>query len=157
MNDLIFSSWGGQVVDNRGKDLNVFAPVERVQLPEYFRQDEKIKALIGWYGIALRSADVNVVDLCREYMANIHKTSCGKCIPCRTGTGMMSDILNRMCTGAGRPGDLDLLRSLAETVSTSAKCSIGQTGPVAIFGNTVPVCRCADRCAFIRREAGYSF
>lgn len=133
MNDLLFSSWNGMVVDNRGKDLQAYEAVENAQLPENFTQDEKIKALIGWYGIVLRSADVNVVDLCREYMENVHKTSCGKCVPCRTGTGVMSGILKRICAGRGRPEDIDLLQSLAENVSATAKCSVGQTGPIAIL------------------------
>ena len=133
MNDLLFSSWGGQVVDNRGKDVQAFKPAEQAPLPEYFKADQKIKALIGWYGIALRAIDVNVVDLCREYMLSIHKASCGKCVPCRTGTGIMAGTLKRICDGGGQPQDLDRLRMLARTVRATAKCSIGQTGPVAIL------------------------
>jgi len=133
MNDLLFSSWGGQVVDNRGKAAQAFKAAEQAPLPEYFKQDERIKALIGWYGIVLRSGDVNVVDLCREYMAEVHNASCGKCIPCRTGTGIMAGILNRFCDGSGQPQDLDRLRTLSRTVSATAKCSIGQTGPIAIL------------------------
>jgi len=133
MNDLLFSSWGGQVVDNRGKAAQAFKPAGQAPLPEYFKADEKIKALMGWYGIALRSADVNVVDLCREYMLSVHKTSCGKCVPCRTGTGIMAGTLKRICDGGGQPQDLDRLQTLARTVSATAKCSIGQTGPVAIL------------------------
>lgn len=133
MNDLLFSSWGGQVVDNRGKAAQAFKPAEQAPLPEYFKADEKIKALMGWYGIALRSIDVNVVDLCREYMAEVHKASCGKCVPCRTGIGIMAGILQRICDGGGQQQDLDRLQTLARTVSATAKCSIGQTGPVAIL------------------------
>ncbi|MEW6673214.1 MAG: FAD-dependent oxidoreductase [Thermodesulfobacteriota bacterium] len=133
MNDILFSSWGDQVVDNRGRDPQVFKPVQRAPLPEFFRQNEKIKALIGWYGIVLRSAEVNVVDLCREYMAAVHKASCGKCVPCRTGTGIMTRILERICGGSGNPQELERLATLARTVSAAAKCGIGQSGPVAIL------------------------
>ena len=87
MNDILFSSWGGEVVDNRGRAADAFEPVSAVELPEYFKQDEKLKALIGWEGIVLRSDAVNIVDLCRSYMESVHNNSCGKCIPCRTGTG----------------------------------------------------------------------
>ena len=133
MNDLLFSSWGGQVVDNRGKAAQAFKPAELAPLPEYFKADQKIKALMGWYGIALRSGDVNLVDLCREYMLSVHKASCGKCVPCRTGTGLMAGILKRICNGGGELQDLDRLQMLGRTVSATAKCSIGQTGPVAIL------------------------
>ena len=50
MAEILFSSWGGEVVDNRNKDIQDFETVNNLELPEYFRQDESIKALIGWYG-----------------------------------------------------------------------------------------------------------
>ena len=132
MNDILFSSWGGEVVDNRGADAEAFAEVNAVELPQYFKQDETIKALMGWDGIVLRSDTVNIVDLCRSYMESVHSNSCGKCIPCRTGTGVMAGILDRICKGNGRTEDIDTLKSLADTVSTASKCSIGQSGPVAL-------------------------
>ena len=35
--------------------------------------------------------------------------SCGKCTPCREGTGWIEKVLYRMSHGLGRPEDLDLL------------------------------------------------
>ena len=133
MNDIIFSSWGERVVDNRGKDPQSYAPVNTFEMPEYFRQDEKIKGLIGWYGIVLRSEDVDIIDLCRSHMEAVHSNSCGKCIPCRTGTGIMAETLKRICMGNGHMEDLAFLQALAEIVSESSKCSIGQTGPVPLL------------------------
>ncbi|NIR13435.1 MAG: hypothetical protein GWN86_05595, partial [Desulfobacterales bacterium] len=63
MDNILFSSWGGRIVDNRGREPQAYEPVDHVELPEYFKQDEKIKALIGWDGIILRSADVNILEL----------------------------------------------------------------------------------------------
>lgn len=133
MKDLLFSSWQNRVVDNRGKELDAYEPVDNVALPEYFKQDQKIKALIGWYGIILRSPDVNIVDMCRSYMLAVHQQSCGKCIPCRTGTGAMYRIIAGICQGRGQHSDLDLLRTLADNVAATAKCSIGQFGPLPIL------------------------
>lgn len=133
MKDLIFSSWRNQVVDNRGKELDAFEPADNVALPEYFKQDQTLKALIGWYGIILRSPDVNVVDLCRSYMLAVHQQSCGKCIPCRTGTGVMHRIIQGICQGKGQDSDIEMLQTLARTVAGTAKCSIGQFGPAPIL------------------------
>jgi len=133
MSQILFSSWGGEVVDNRGKESQAFLPASHIELPEYFKQDVKIKALIGWYGIVLRSSDVDILDLCRAYMAAIHENSCGKCVPCRTGTGIMADILKRLCDGQGNQEDTDILKGLAEIVSSTSKCSIGQSGPIPIL------------------------
>jgi len=133
MTEICFSSWGGEVVDNRGKALQNYAPLKNVALPEHFKQDEQIKALMGWYGIVLRSETVNVVDLSRSYMEAVRRASCGKCTPCRLGTALMADILARICGGEGRPLDLETLESLAKLVSEASKCHIGQAGPRPIL------------------------
>jgi formate dehydrogenase beta subunit len=133
MPDILFSSWGGKIVDNRGKEIPDFQPVDNVSLPEYFKQDKKIKALMGWYGMVLRSPAVNIVDLCREYMNKVREKSCGKCFLCRVGTGVMADALNRICEGRGEEADRSLLQRLAKSISESSKCNIGQSGPVPVI------------------------
>jgi NADH-quinone oxidoreductase subunit F len=43
--------------------------------------------------------------------------SCGKCTPCREGTGWIEKVLYRMSHGQGRPGDMELLISVSSNVS----------------------------------------
>jgi len=43
--------------------------------------------------------------------------SCGKCTPCREGTGWIEKVLYRMSHGEGRPEDLDLLVSVGGNIS----------------------------------------
>jgi NADH-quinone oxidoreductase subunit F len=43
--------------------------------------------------------------------------SCGKCTPCREGTGWVEKVLYRMSHGLGRPQDLDLLVSVGSNIS----------------------------------------
>ena len=47
MKDILFSSWGGKIIDNRGKDLPDYEAVDHVELPEYFKQDVRSKHLSG--------------------------------------------------------------------------------------------------------------
>jgi hypothetical protein len=75
MTAIVFSSWGGQVVDNRGLDPQAFEPAPLIRLPEFFKPDEKIKGFVGWDGIVLRSADVDVVDLVKTYLEAVHRVS----------------------------------------------------------------------------------
>jgi len=133
MTDILFSSWGNQVVDNRGKKPDDFSPVDSVSLPEHFKQDTEIKAVIGWYGIIIRSADVNIVDLCRGYIDALQQESCGKCFLCRVGTKVMADTLSRICSGSGQESDLQTLTRLSQSISESSKCGIGQSGPVPLL------------------------
>ncbi len=133
MSVIFFSSWGNEIVDNRDKPIEEFAPVNNISLPEYFNKHEEIKAFIGWSGLVLRSTEVNVIDLCREHMNAVQNASCGRCFPCRTGTKVMLDLLNKICKGQGTFEDLANLENLAKSISVSSKCGIGQTGPLPIL------------------------
>ncbi|MBW1865550.1 MAG: hypothetical protein JRI64_07975, partial [Deltaproteobacteria bacterium] len=92
MKDVLFSSWAGEVIDNRdGSDgsttgSNAF---KEIQMPKKLNETDSIRAFMGWDGFVLRSEDVHVVDLCRAYMEAVRNQSCGKCIPCQTGTTVM--------------------------------------------------------------------
>ncbi|MDY7031832.1 MAG: FAD-dependent oxidoreductase [Thermodesulfobacteriota bacterium] len=133
MDDILFSSWGREITDNREKEPDDFKKVEKLSLPEQFTQDENIKALIGWYGIVLRSKDVHIVDLCRAYIQAVQDESCGKCFTCRIGTKVLAEILARICQGKGEQEDMDTIARIAPVVKEGSKCNVGQSGPVPIL------------------------
>ena len=43
--------------------------------------------------------------------------SCGKCTPCREGTGWIEKVLYRMAHGHGRPEDLDLCSTFGNNIA----------------------------------------
>jgi formate dehydrogenase (NADP+) beta subunit len=129
MTDILFSSWGGVVTDNRGKPEAERQAISNLSLPLEFDQERKIKAFIGWDGIALRDPEVDIIDLIRAYLEAVQKESCGKCTPCRVGTRVMATVMNRIADGQSSMEDLDHLKYLGETILKSSKCNLGQTGP----------------------------
>ncbi len=133
MTDILFSSWGGVVTDNRSKPDQEKQPVSNLNLPLEFDKDKGIKAFIGWDGIAIRDPEVDVVDLTRAYLEAVQKESCGKCTPCRVGTRIMATVVNRIADGQGKTEDLEQLKYLGETIRKSSKCNLGQTGPKAVL------------------------
>jgi formate dehydrogenase beta subunit len=133
MSDILFSSWGGVVTDNRGKPEAERQTAPALSLPLEFDKERKIKAFVGWDGIAIRDPEVNIVDMIRAYVEEVQKESCGKCTPCRVGTRIMSSMLSRIASGQGREEDLNQLRSLGETILKSSKCNLGQTGPKPVL------------------------
>jgi formate dehydrogenase beta subunit len=112
MTDILFSSWGGVVTDNRGKPEAERQPVSTLNLPLEFDREKKIKAFIGWDGIVIRDPEVNIVDLIRAYLEAVQKESCGKCTPCRVGTRIMATIMNRIADGQGKNEDLNQSKKL---------------------------------------------
>ena len=133
MTDILFSSWGGVVTDNRGKPEAERHPVATLNLPLEFDKERKIKAFIGWDGMVIRDSEVNVVDLIRAYLEAVQKESCGKCTPCRVGTRVMTTIVNRIADGQGKVEDLKQLKDLGEMIRKSSKCNLGQTGPKPVL------------------------
>ena len=133
MNNLLFSSWGDTIIDNRSRKLNTEDLNFKYNLPQTFRPDEKIKAIIGWNGFMIFADDVNVVELCRGYVKALNEQVCGKCIPCRTGTAFVNQTLDKICDGKGNENDIFLLKAVADTVVKSSKCGIGQTGLIPLL------------------------
>ncbi|MBI5604436.1 MAG: FAD-dependent oxidoreductase [Deltaproteobacteria bacterium] len=135
MTDIVFSSWGGRLVDNRGQDPGTYESPDLFNLPETFKAQEKIKALIGWDGIILRSGALDIVDLCRVYLEALHESSktCGKCNYCTTGYKELLEVIADIQSGEATEEDLEFLKSAAEAVMDSSKCSIGKAGPTPLF------------------------
>ena len=133
MGKILFSSWAGDLVDNRGKPPKECKEAEPAKLPATYEGDERIVGFIGWDGIVLRDERVNIVDMVRAYLKAVQEASCGRCVPCRVGTRVMLEILNRICIGKGKTGDLETLETLAREVQESAKCEVGKSGPIPII------------------------
>jgi len=63
--------------------------------------------------------------------------SCGKCTPCREGTGWIEKVLYRMAHGQGAPSDLAMLLDVGDNISPGLNAPFSQTticplGPSAV-------------------------
>jgi formate dehydrogenase (NADP+) beta subunit len=142
----LFSSWQGELIDNRGKSKEEFSAPKRLKLPEEFATGEPIKALMGWDGIALFDDRVDIVDMCAKYVEAVQKESCGRCLPCRIGTKVILDKLMAISAGQGSKEDIALIKGLASEIKAGSKCQIGQTGLVPLL-HAIEYFRDAfDRC-----------
>lgn len=86
-------------------------------------------SIMGSGGMVVMDENTCVVDIARYFLDFTEKESCGKCVPCRLGTKQMLVILEDITMGKGRPGDIDLLVELSESVKLGALCGLGQTAP----------------------------
>ena len=59
--------------------------------------------------------------------------SCGKCTPCRQGTGWMYEILRRIEAGHGKMEDIETLLDIADNIEGNTICPLGDAAawPVA--------------------------
>jgi len=86
-------------------------------------------AIVGSGGMVVMDETTCMVDMARFFLDFTRKESCGKCIHCRIGTKRMLEILNRICAGQGKDGDIELLEDLGEKIKDGSLCGLGQTAP----------------------------
>ena len=60
--------------------------------------------------------------------------SCGKCTPCREGTRWIFKIMDRITSGAGRDGDIDLLLDVCSQIDGRSYCGLGDAAAWPIVG-----------------------
>jgi bidirectional [NiFe] hydrogenase diaphorase subunit len=70
-----------------------------------------------------------MVDVARYFMEFCMTESCGKCVPCRTGTQQMHGLLDKIAKANAGRDDLALLEELCEVVQATSLCGLGQTAP----------------------------
>jgi ferredoxin len=82
---------------------------------------------MGSGGMIVMEEDNFMVDVARYFIEFLKGESCGKCTPCREGLSKLSDILNRITHGQGKPEDLETMTDLGEILDAGALCALGRT------------------------------
>jgi NADH:ubiquinone oxidoreductase subunit F (NADH-binding)/NAD-dependent dihydropyrimidine dehydrogenase PreA subunit len=92
-------------------------------------------SIMGSGGLIVIDRDTCIVDTARYFLGFTQEESCGKCVPCRVGTGHLVAILDRICAGQGELADLDRLERLAHVIKQSSLCGLGQTAPNPVLSS----------------------
>ncbi|MCC6123493.1 MAG: NAD(P)H-dependent oxidoreductase subunit E [Pirellulales bacterium] len=104
-------------------------PAELAETPIDYEKLAEMGAIMGSGGLVVLDDADCMVDIARYFLRFTQDHSCGKCTFCRIGTRRMLDILDRICEGHGKHGDLELLDELARQVSAGSICGLGRTAP----------------------------
>jgi NADH-quinone oxidoreductase subunit F len=81
-----------------------------------------------------------MVDVARYFTRFLMDESCGKCLPCREGLPLLVKLLDDLCQGRSRPGDVDNLEEAARELAVTALCGLGQSAANPIL-STLRYCR----------------
>ncbi len=104
-------------------------PSELLDLPIDYESLTEAGSMMGSGGMIVLDENTCMVDVARYFLNFTQQESCGKCPPCRLGTKDMVQILNRICKGEGREGDIELLENIGDNVKRGSLCGLGQTAP----------------------------
>src|SRR5579862_4408901 len=82
----------------------------------------EVKTMVGSGGCMVLNETADIVKFAWRTAVFYMNESCGKCTPCREGTRWMVQILERVLAGGGRPGDAELLRTVANQIDGRSFC-----------------------------------
>lgn len=102
-------------------------PSERLDIPLSY------ETVLGSGGVTVFDETRDVIDILSQDMVFLAEESCGKCTPCREGTEVMVEILERLHTGEGVPEDIVALESLSGAMKQAAICGLGQSAPIPVL------------------------
>ena len=104
-------------------------PESYLDSPIDFESLEDAGAMMGSGSLVVVDETTCMVDMARFFLEFCTSESCGKCPPCRVGTFLMLDILNRITQGEGKEEDIDVLEEMSEEVRVMSLCGLGQSAP----------------------------
>jgi len=134
MSKLLFSTWQGELIDNRNKSPDEWSK-SGFRLPETYHGEQNSKAFIGWNGVAIFDEDIDAVELANHYAAQYQEYSeaCGRCAPGKWGGKILYDLLDKIARGEGSHDDISHLKEIGQTMMVTSKCEIGKTVPKPIL------------------------
>ncbi|MCT4605230.1 MAG: NADH-quinone oxidoreductase subunit NuoF [Marinisporobacter sp.] len=135
LKEIIFNIGGGIKEDKNFKAVQMGGPsggcipADLINTTVDYESINKTGAIMGSGGMVVMDETTCMVDMARFFLNFTREESCGKCIHCRLGTKRMLEILNRICEGKGKDGDIELLEELAIKIKEGSLCGLGQTAP----------------------------
>src|SRR5512147_1106563 len=83
-------------------------------------------SIMGSGGLIVMDETTCIVEMARYFIGFALRESCGNCTPCRVGTRVLSDRLEKIIRGEGEPHDLEVMRAAADTMVRTSLCGLGQ-------------------------------
>ena len=133
LRDIVYDIGGGIPGGKRFKAVQTGGPSggcipeSLLDLPVDFDELTKVGSMMGSGGMIVMDEDTCMVDVARYFVNFLAGESCGKCVPCREGLRQMLNILNNICTGKGKEGDMELLEEISEMMTDASLCALGTT------------------------------
>lgn len=98
---------------------------EHVDIPMTYEDMQAAGTMLGTGTPMVFDETVSVVRAISRWIEFYKHESCGKCTPCREGTGWMVGLLEKFEHGQGKHSDLDLLHDISAQIAGRSFCALG--------------------------------
>jgi len=109
-------------------------PADAIDCPMDFVAMPKVGSMLGSGAVIVMDEDVCMVKVTYRALKFFEHESCGKCVPCREGTDWLRKILQRVESGQGRPGDVELMSDIADMMAGKTFCPLGDGAAGVVKG-----------------------
>ena len=92
-------------------------------------------ASLGSGGVVAIDERACVLDLARVYLEHAAHESCGKCPPCRVGTAVLLELIDRIQRGEGVETDVEMLEAIGLHLRRTSLCAVGQHAADPLLGS----------------------
>lgn len=169
LGELIYEVGGGMVDGKTLKAVQLGGPsggcltIDHLDTKIDYESLKEKGAMMGSGGVIVMADNNCMVNMAKFFLEFSLEESCGKCIPCRVGLKQMHTILNNITIGKGKPGDIEALLTLGNTIRNTSLCGLGQTAPNPVLSTiryfrdeyeahlndkSCPACVCLDLMHF---------
>jgi NADH:ubiquinone oxidoreductase subunit F (NADH-binding)/NADH:ubiquinone oxidoreductase subunit E len=110
-----------------------FLPAEAADTEIDFDTIASAGSMLGAAALVVMAEGTDMIEIATNVTRFFRNESCGKCVPCRTGTEKVVAMLESILAGKGNGALRDLLPTLEETLAETSICGLGQValGPIS--------------------------
>ncbi len=95
---------------------------------------KQLRTMAGSGGIVVMDDHTDIPAVFSRIVDFYAHESCGQCTPCREGTGWLAKIARRVGKGQGRPGDIELMETIAHGIAGNTICPLGEAAAWPTMG-----------------------
>ncbi len=133
LSEIVFGPCGGPGPGRRIKAVQACGPAGGL-IPERmlgtglaYESLEEAGAMMCTGGLIVFDDRTCIVETVRSSIEFMSEECCGKCSPCREGLPRMLALLESICRGRARAGDLEFLEEIAWTLKDASFCGLGKS------------------------------
>jgi NADH-quinone oxidoreductase subunit F len=93
---------------------------------------QEVGSMLGSGAIIVFNENTCIVWVIKKLIHFFRHESCGKCTPCREGTGWLEQIINRIEAGQGQPGDIEKIEEVCGNILGRTICPLGDAAVMPI-------------------------
>jgi len=137
LRELIYDMAGGTVDDRPIKSIVPGGLSMPHILPDKldtgidFESIQQAGSMLGSGGVIVICEGEDIVPIALRTVSFYREESCGKCTPCRQGSGWMEKVLKRIQAGHGVTSDIDRLKHITKYIDQQSFCPFG---PASVWG-----------------------